>query len=42
MPQEVSPADTMKAWQKAIDIRERIIKGEPFELLHGEVPMINQ
>jgi len=33
MPQEVSPADTMKAWQKAIDIRERIIKGEPFEIV---------
>jgi peptidyl-prolyl cis-trans isomerase SurA len=31
MPQEVSPEDTLKAWQKAIDIRERIIKGEPFE-----------
>lgn len=31
MPPETSPADTLKAWQKAIDIRERIIKGEPFE-----------
>jgi peptidyl-prolyl cis-trans isomerase SurA len=31
MPQEASPEDTLKAWQKAIDIRERIIKGEPFE-----------
>jgi len=31
MPQNVSPADTLKAWQKAINIRERIIKGEPFE-----------
>ena len=31
MPQDASPEDTLKAWQKAIDIRERIIKGEPFE-----------
>ena len=31
MPQEASPEDTLKAWQKSIDIRERIIKGEPFE-----------
>jgi peptidyl-prolyl cis-trans isomerase SurA len=31
MPQNVSPEDTMKAWQKAINIRERIIKDEPFE-----------
>ena len=31
MPQNVSPEDTLKAWQKAIDIRERIIEGEPFE-----------
>ncbi len=31
LPQETSPEDTLKAWQKAIDIRERIIKGEPFE-----------
>jgi peptidyl-prolyl cis-trans isomerase SurA len=31
LPQEASPEDTLKAWQKAIDIRERIIKGEPFE-----------
>jgi len=28
---EASPEDTLKAWQKASDIRERIIKGEPFE-----------
>ena len=28
---EASPADTLKAWQKASDIRERIIKGESFE-----------
>jgi peptidyl-prolyl cis-trans isomerase SurA len=33
MPQEASSADTLKAWQKAIDIRERIIKGEPFEIV---------
>jgi peptidyl-prolyl cis-trans isomerase SurA len=31
LPQEVSPEDTLKAWQKASDIRERIIKGESFE-----------
>ena len=31
MPQNASPEDTLKAWQKAINIRERIIKGEPFE-----------
>jgi len=31
MPQDASQEDTLKAWNKAIDIRERIIKGEPFE-----------
>jgi peptidyl-prolyl cis-trans isomerase SurA len=31
MPQEASPEDTLKAWEKASDIRERIIKGEPFQ-----------
>jgi peptidyl-prolyl cis-trans isomerase SurA len=31
LPREASPEDTLKAWQKASDIRERIIKGEPFE-----------
>lgn len=31
MPQDASPDDTLKAWKKAIDVRERIIKGEPFE-----------
>jgi peptidyl-prolyl cis-trans isomerase SurA len=31
MKQDASPADTLKAWKKATDIRERIIKGEPFE-----------
>lgn len=25
------PADTLRAWKKAVDIRERINKGEPFE-----------
>jgi len=30
-PTEASPEDTLKAWKKARDIRERIIKGEPFE-----------
>ena len=28
---EASSEDTLKAWQKASDVRERIIKGEPFE-----------
>lgn len=28
---EASPEDTMKAWQKASDVHERIIKGESFE-----------
>jgi len=32
IPQEASsPEDTLKAWDKACDIRERIIKGESFE-----------
>ncbi|MCX6253414.1 MAG: peptidylprolyl isomerase [Bacteroidia bacterium] len=31
LPQEASPEDTLKAWQKASDIRERITKGESFE-----------
>jgi peptidyl-prolyl cis-trans isomerase SurA len=31
LPQEASPEDTLKAFQKASDIRERIIKGESFE-----------
>jgi len=31
VPPEASAEDTLKAWKKAIDIRERIIKGEPFE-----------
>ena len=31
LPQEASPDDTLKAWQKAIGIRERILKGESFE-----------
>jgi peptidyl-prolyl cis-trans isomerase SurA len=31
VPREASPQDTLKAWQKASDVRERIIKGEPFE-----------
>lgn len=28
---EASPEDTLKAWKKARDIRERIVLGEPFE-----------
>jgi peptidyl-prolyl cis-trans isomerase SurA len=31
MPGDASPEDTLKAWQKAIDVRERIMMGEPFE-----------
>lgn len=31
LPREASPEDTLKAWQKAVDIRERILKGESFE-----------
>jgi peptidyl-prolyl cis-trans isomerase SurA len=31
MSQGSSPDDTLKAWKKALDVRERIIKGEPFE-----------
>jgi peptidyl-prolyl cis-trans isomerase SurA len=30
-PPETSADDTLKAWKKALDIRERVIKGEPFE-----------
>ena len=29
--ESASPEDTLKAWKKAVAIRERIIKGEPFE-----------
>jgi peptidyl-prolyl cis-trans isomerase SurA len=31
LPQKASPEDTLKAFEKASDIRERIIKGESFE-----------
>ncbi|MBK7627446.1 MAG: peptidylprolyl isomerase [Bacteroidales bacterium] len=31
LPPEPSPEDTLKAWQKASDIKERIVKGESFE-----------
>jgi peptidyl-prolyl cis-trans isomerase SurA len=31
LPQEVSPDDTLLAWQKAAGIRERILNGESFE-----------
>ena len=31
LPPEASPEDTLKAWNKAVDIRERIILGESFE-----------
>lgn len=31
LPSDASPEDTLKAWKKAMDIRERIVKGESFE-----------
>jgi peptidyl-prolyl cis-trans isomerase SurA len=31
VPQDASPADTLSAWKKAIDVRTRIINGESFE-----------
>jgi peptidyl-prolyl cis-trans isomerase SurA len=31
LPGKASPEDTLKAWQKASDVRERVLKGEPFE-----------
>jgi peptidyl-prolyl cis-trans isomerase SurA len=31
LPQEASPEDTLKAWKKASDIKERIVDGESFE-----------
>jgi peptidyl-prolyl cis-trans isomerase SurA len=31
LPPEATPEDTLEAWQKASDVRERIVKGEPFE-----------
>jgi peptidyl-prolyl cis-trans isomerase SurA len=31
LPADASPEDTLKAWKKAVDIRERIQKGESFE-----------
>jgi peptidyl-prolyl cis-trans isomerase SurA len=31
MPQDATPEDTLKAWKKAISLRERILKGESFE-----------
>ena len=31
MPQDNTPEDTLKAWQKSSDIRERIVNGESFE-----------
>jgi peptidyl-prolyl cis-trans isomerase SurA len=30
-PPDASPEDSLKAYKKAIDIRERIVRGEPFE-----------
>jgi len=33
LPQDASAADTLLAWEKAYDIRERIIKGESFEVV---------
>ncbi len=31
LPSDASPEDTIKAWKKATDIRERILRGESFE-----------
>lgn len=31
LPEAATPEDTLKAWDKACDIRERILKGESFE-----------
>ena len=31
LPSDASPEDTLKAWKKATDIRERILRGESFE-----------
>lgn len=31
LPPDPSPADTLKAWEKARDLRVRILSGEPFE-----------
>jgi peptidyl-prolyl cis-trans isomerase SurA len=31
LPPDASPADTLKAWEKARDVRVRILSGEPFE-----------
>jgi peptidyl-prolyl cis-trans isomerase SurA len=31
LPQDPSPEDTLQAWDKAMDVRERILKGELFE-----------
>jgi len=33
IPQDASPSDTLKAWEKAIDVRTRIVKGESFEIV---------
>lgn len=30
-PQDANPSDTLAAWKKAMELRERIINGEPFE-----------
>ncbi len=32
-PEGAPPEDTLAAWKKAADIRERIIRGEPFDLV---------
>ncbi len=31
LPQDATPTDTLRAWNKALDIRQRIILGESFE-----------
>ncbi len=31
LPSDAPPGDTLKAWKKALDVRQRIMQGEPFE-----------
>ena len=37
LPQKPSPSDTLKAYQKIVDIRKRLLNGESFEKLAGEL-----
>ena len=42
MPQDASPADTLKAWKKATEIRVRILQGEPLNRSPEALRMISQ